>query len=298
MDWYREGPNWPNRHLSRFVSLANNRWHLQQDGTGPTILLLHGTGATTHSYAELIPELSKRFSVVAIDLPGHGFTSTLQRQRPSLENVCAAIAELLSSESIMPDYVVGHSAGAAIAVQMTAERMIQPRALVAINGAFFPFPGFSGQIFPAAAKLLLLNPFAPHIFAMSASNMNRLSALMDSTGSKLCNQALKHYQSALGSAQHVEGTLAMMANWDLKHMESKLRQLECPMLQIIGGQDGTVDPQLSHRSHRLLRNGTRTVFKGCGHLVHEEQPLEMCDAIASFVATMGSRPRSFQGALQ
>jgi magnesium chelatase accessory protein len=42
----------------------------------PTVLLLHGTGASTHSWRALAPLLARRCTVVALDLPGHGFTGT------------------------------------------------------------------------------------------------------------------------------------------------------------------------------------------------------------------------------
>jgi len=72
--WERDGRDWPNRSASRFVSAAGLRWHVQQFGTGPVALLVHGTGASTHSWRGLAPILAESFSVVAPDLPGHGFT--------------------------------------------------------------------------------------------------------------------------------------------------------------------------------------------------------------------------------
>ena len=67
--------DWPNRTASRYVEAGGLRWHVQSLGdTGPVILLLHGTGAATHSWAGLAPLLATRFRVVAPDLPGHGFS--------------------------------------------------------------------------------------------------------------------------------------------------------------------------------------------------------------------------------
>ena len=222
MNWARDGAGWPNADVSRFVELDRMRWHVQQMGSGPSILLLHGTGATTHSYAAVMPLLAQHFSVTAIDLPGHGFTSRIASGSPSLPRVCHAIAGLLDSEGLAPTAIVGHSAGAAIAVQMAGEGLVTPDALVAINGAFYPFPGFAGHIFPAAAKLLFLNPFAPRLFAFGAGSRRRVVDLIASTGSTLDARGVDLYQRALTSSDHVEGTLAMMANWNLNDMERRL----------------------------------------------------------------------------
>ena len=53
LDWERDGANWPLRQHSRFVQTPRLRWHVQYaphaDAQAPTVLLLHGTGASTHS---------------------------------------------------------------------------------------------------------------------------------------------------------------------------------------------------------------------------------------------------------
>ena len=63
-------------------------------GEGPDIVLLHGTGASTHSWRALIPLLAERYRVTAIDLPGHGFTRLGARMRSSLECMAEDIATL------------------------------------------------------------------------------------------------------------------------------------------------------------------------------------------------------------
>ena len=77
--WERDGADWPNRSASRFVVASDLTWHVQELGApeAPVLLLLHGTGAATHSWAGLAPLLAPHFRVVALDLPGHGFTDPL-----------------------------------------------------------------------------------------------------------------------------------------------------------------------------------------------------------------------------
>ena len=79
MDWQRDGPSWPHHERSRFVIAAGQRWHVQQWPApapgAPTLLLLHGTGASTHSWRDLAPLLAQHAGVIAVDLPGHGFSA-------------------------------------------------------------------------------------------------------------------------------------------------------------------------------------------------------------------------------
>ncbi len=118
LDWARDGRDWPNRDASRFVDAGGLRWHVQvlgpADADAPTLLLLHGTGAATHSWRALAPRLAHGFRVVAPDLPGHGFTSMPPADGLSLPGMAAAVGALLAALDASPALVVGHSAGAAV----------------------------------------------------------------------------------------------------------------------------------------------------------------------------------------
>ena len=281
MDWEVEKADWPNSDISQFVETPEAKWHFQKTGAGSKVLLLHGSGATTHSFEGLMQELRGHHEVLAIDLPGHGFSSELRRVESSLSNVAVAIGQLLNELDFAPELIVGHSAGAAIAVELVHRSIINPKGFVAINGAFYPFPGFAGSLFPAMAKLLFLNPLVPSIFAISASRA-RVARLMDSTGSKLTQKQIHYYERALASSKHVRGTLAMMASWQLETMQRKLQALNVPTCLLIGGADGTIDPNASVETEKSMPNCSRQLLNGFGHLVHEEAPELVSECIRDF----------------
>ena len=89
--------DWPNQASSRFVRAGGFGWHVQVMGPadGPVLLMLHGTAAATHSWRDLAPLLARRFTVVAPDLPGHGFTETPAARRLSPEGMAGAVRSLL-----------------------------------------------------------------------------------------------------------------------------------------------------------------------------------------------------------
>lgn len=281
MDWRIEKPSWPNSDISQFIQTSSAKWHVQKIGQGPKALLLHGSGATTHSFDGLAHQLKSRYEILMLDLPGHGFSSELNRSEPSLPNVAAAIGELLLDLDFAPKLVVGHSAGAAVAAELIHRSVITPKKFVAINGAFYPFPGFAGSLFPAMAKLLFLNPFVPSVFAVSASRA-RVARLMESTGSKLTQSQIRYYERALASSKHVRGTLAMMASWQLETMQKKLEALDLPTCLLVGGEDGTIDPNASKETAKLMPNCNRKLLQRFGHLMHEEAPELVAECIWDF----------------
>jgi hypothetical protein len=104
--------DWPLRSASRAVASAPHRWHVQVTGTGPDVLLLHGAGASAHTWHRLIPYLDDRYRLIAPDLPGHGFTQS-PRGRSGLPQVARDIAALMQTMEAAPRIIIGHSAGGA-----------------------------------------------------------------------------------------------------------------------------------------------------------------------------------------
>src|SRR5262249_42884942 len=145
--WESDGRDWPNREASRFVHAAGMTWHVQEMGRGPVLLLLHGTGASTHSWRSLAPMLAARFRVVAVGLPGHGFTQSPPREFLSLYGMGLAVHALLRKLVTAPAVVVGHSAGAAVAVRMAIDGHIAPAVIVGLNAALLPLRGIPGRVF-------------------------------------------------------------------------------------------------------------------------------------------------------
>lgn len=275
MDWERQRENWPNSDLSRFVSAAGVRWHVQQAGTqGPRVLLLHGTGASLHTWRDLLKPLAEHAQVLAIDLPGHGFSSLAAAEGMSLPGMARGITQLLDELAWPVQAFIGHSAGAAIAAQMVLDTPLQPEVLIGINPAWLPLPGLAGLLFPPAAKLLAMTPAVPHWFARQASRPGVLEKLLQSTGSVLDARGNALYAQLVASPAHAQGALNMMAAWDLSRGREKLRQLRCPVQLLVGGKDATVPPVQAKQAMELLHNGELTEWPAYGHLVHEEAPTE------------------------
>ena len=217
----KDGADWPNREASEFLEAGGFRWHVQKMGAGPELFLLHGTGASTHSWEALAPLLARRFRVIAPDLPGHAFTSARRRPDLSLPGMSKAVGTLIEALGCHPEVVIGHSAGAAISPDFCLDETIAPKLLVSLNGAFLPFEGMAGLMFPTIAKLLFLNPLAPRVFAWAADERS-VANVLKGTGSKISRRGIELYARLLGNPAHVAGALGMMANWDLTDLRRRL----------------------------------------------------------------------------
>ncbi|MEY2918942.1 MAG: hypothetical protein RL261_247 [Pseudomonadota bacterium] len=284
LHWDVDGRDWPNRGWSRFVTVGRLPWHVQvSPARSETVLLVHGTGASTHSWNVLARSLAAHYRVVAMDLPGHGFTVALPVGSASLPAMALELRALLDQLALEPQLAIGHSAGAAIVARMALDGAIKPRAIVSLNGALLPLPGLSGTIFPPVAKVLASSTLAARVFAWRAADPAAVRRLVASTGSTLDRDGLGFYGRLIRSPAHVAGTLQMMAGWDLGALQRDLARLSVPLLMVVGMQDGTVSPAEAERVLRVLPQTNVVRLAGLGHLAHEEQPATIARAIAEFV---------------
>lgn len=283
LDWQRERAHWPHAERSRFVQAAGLRWHVQhwpapRPGAA-TWLLLHGTGASTHTWRGLAPLLAPHVGLVAPDLPGHAFTSAAPtRERAGMAGMAHGITALLGAMDVAPTLTIGHSAGAAVALRralMAARAQGKAHGettgpVIGLNAALLPLPGIAGSLFSPAAKLMALSPLAARLFSWHAADRAVLARLLHSTGSVLDEAGIALYRRLVESPAHVAGALAMMAQWDLPALAAELPQLLVPLHLIVGDRDGTIPPRDADRVRALLPAATVHRLAGLGHLAHEE----------------------------
>lgn len=278
-DWNSLGLDWPNRTASRFVRAAGLNWHVQELGQGEPMLLVHGTGASTHSWRDLAPRLAQRYRVIAPDLPGHGFTRCADPERLSLPGMAKALGALLEALRVAPVWAVGHSAGAAILVRMALDGTLRPRRIISLNGALLPLGGLRSPLFAPLARLFVSNPVMPRLFAWQASQPAAFARMMDQTGSRLDARGIELYQRLATRPAHVGAALDMMARWDVRPLERQLPQLPLPLTLVSGGRDGMIPPAHADDVRRLLPTADSVTFEDLGHLAHEEQP----ERVAAFI---------------
>ena len=280
--WSRDGTDWPNRNASVFVEAAGIRWHVQRMGEGPSLLLIHGTGAATHSWRDMLPLLARHFSVVAPDLPGHGFTQSPPSYRLSLPGMAADLGIQLRKLEVRPEITVGHSAGAAIAARMWLARRTAPRLLIALNGAFMPFGGIANHLFSPLANLLVLNPLVPRVFAWQASHAGAVERLIANTGSTIDQDGIALYRKLVRNPAHVAAALRMMANWKLEPLLHDLPRLTTALVLVAATNDRSISPEVARQVREILPSAVIERLPGLGHLAHEEQPQLITELIMKY----------------
>jgi magnesium chelatase accessory protein len=281
-DWEREGKDWPNRHCSRFVEAGGVRWHVQRMGQGPCVLLIHGTGAATHSWRDVMPLLAREHTVIAVDLPGHGFSRPLDKDPApfTLPGMASALGQLLECLKERPALVVGHSAGAAVGARLCLDDWVCPRTLISLNGVMLPFPGAVTLLFSNTARLLSMMPMLPQMVAWRATDRRAVEDLLRGTGSTVDPTGTEFYGRLIRHPGHVSGVLKMMNHWDLQPLARDLAGLPVDLAQIVGDRDRMVPLSEALRVQALVPGSSLLRLPGLGHLAHEERPSLLAQQVA------------------
>ena len=269
--WVDLGEVWPNRQASHFVEAGGQRWHVQLFGSGPPLLLIHGTGAATHSWRDLAPRLATRFTVIAPDLPGHGFTTAPRTDLLNLDGIAAELALLLAALDVKPVIGVGHAAGMAILLRLALGADSKFAALVGINAALTPPRRQMWTLLAPAARVGSRSLFVDGLGTRLAAGSLEES-LLRSTGSAISVEQSNIYGALMRSRRHMGAVSTMFANWDAAALQQDLRKLATPVTLAVALNDPWVPPRTADRLASHFPNARTVEIGDCGHLAHEEKP--------------------------
>jgi haloalkane dehalogenase len=120
---------------SRFLELDGHRIHFLDEGSGPTLLLLHAGPAWSFVYRDLMLALKPYFRLVTLDLPGSGLSEAAPGYRPGLAAASEVVGRFLDHLALDDVVLVAHDVGGPVALHAAATRAERLRGIV-LNGSF------------------------------------------------------------------------------------------------------------------------------------------------------------------
>ena len=274
-------PNyWPHRTLSRSIDVGNLRWHVQISGdTGPTILLLHGTGASAHSWSEIIPKLAGHARTVVPDLPGHAFTLNAPVDSLRLHKIASELQKLMLALALPgPHLVVGHSAGALLALSY-AEINPEIKCIIGLNPSLVPPPVSYTQFFGPLLSPFTRSSLISFALAKFAGASSMIDRLLDSTNTILPEARRIFYRDLFSNPKHVLGAMNFMAAADITAVLNKAKACRAKLIWVLGKNDVWIPAQqLKQTIASYFPQATVIEWPG-GHLMHELEPQKAVDLI-------------------
>ena len=106
---------------------------LLRSGNGEPLLLLHGWGSSRRDFDAVVPELSERFDVLNVELPGAGRSRHLD-ERPTVAAITDAVERTLDAAAVGSAHVLGNSLGARVALELARRGRARSVAAIAPSG--------------------------------------------------------------------------------------------------------------------------------------------------------------------
>ena len=288
-------PDWPHRQASQMIKSGELDWHIQfhssRKPSGLTLLLLHGTGSSTHSWADLIDGLREFACVLAVDLPGHGFTRGANQRMLTLPGMADELQRLFNVLQLQGQIaMVGHSAGAPLAIEWALKfarqsAPLQLAHIIGLNPSLVPPPLlYTTMLGPVVAPIATSSPMTG-MLAFIAANTRMVDQLLDSTASKIPETHRRNYRYLFSQPNHVHGAMGFMAGADLPSILERGKSLRIATHFLIGAQDTWVkEGPLKEVIQTSFPRAGVTTWPG-GHLLHEEKPAEVVRYIQTIIFT-------------
>ncbi len=246
-------------------------------GEGDAVVLVHGWASSSFSWRRVIPHLSKRFRVIALDLPGFGLSQRLPGGL-DLEPVRDLLIGLLDRIGVEDFNLVGHSMGGAISAYVAATTPERVRRLVLVNPSLF---GSEGGRRPLAMELARRRPIGDLMvrFMVRKSVVRSVLEKVYVRREALDEETVDgYYESVRNSGKTLLEAFRIIQGFD----PGLMRGLRCPVLFVLGRHDALVPYE---RNLELARGIGAEVFvdESSGHNPHEENPEEISRVIAGFL---------------
>jgi pimeloyl-ACP methyl ester carboxylesterase len=270
---------------SEFIAVAGLRLHVRDSGprVGPTIVLLHGFGASLHTWDAWAQALQSKYRVIRFDLPAAGLTGADPSGDYSDARGVQILATLLDELDVAQAVVVGHSMGGRLAWRFAAEQPHRVSHLVLIAPDGFASPGFAyGQAVEVgpAAKLMQ--------FVLPKLVLHRGLATAYADPSKLSEDTVTRYHDLLLAPQVRSALIARLQQIKLQDPTPWLARITAPTLLLWGDKDALIPLANAQDYLRVMPKAEFVKFVGVGHVPHEEAPTETLPALTSFLTKVSN----------
>lgn len=271
---------------SRFVSLAGMRLHYKRAGSGPAILLLHGSGSSLHGFERVTEFLSSSFEVIRLDLPGFGLTGPRADRDYRVSQYAATVAEFMSALALDRCSLVGNSLGGNIGWNLALDAPARIENLVLINATGYPEKSLPGGI--RLARNPVLRPVLRRWLPRRATERGLRGVV--GQGSTIVDDAMVDRVHALMSLGGNRSAFVDFANTNQPDRSRQIPEISVPTLVL---RSAVIDGQ---RFSRDIPGARELVHPSGGHLLPEEDPEWVARAVRGFLG--GTPDRSGRRASQ
>ncbi|HET8860589.1 alpha/beta hydrolase [Marivirga sp.] len=271
---------------SRIIKLDRNKLHVKISGNGPAIFLIHGSFSSLHTWKDWQNKLSKSFTVVSMDLPGHGLTGSNPQSKYDTDYYASLMFKLADKLNIDNLSVAGNSMGGQVAYKMAILAPQRISNLILLNSSGINMKakeGYKNQ--KISVFSLIKNPLISKIIIKITPRFLLESSIKQVyyDDSKINDEKIQRYYDLLLNEGNRKATIARL-NQKIEEETNLLKEIQTPTLILWGQHDEWIPVSHAAEFHKLIPNSCIKIYANAGHIPMEEIPDETVKDALKFLS--------------
>jgi pimeloyl-ACP methyl ester carboxylesterase len=245
-------------------------------GASETVVLVHGYGASSASWLPIVPELAKRFHVLAIDLPGFGLSDKREGDY-SPDALADVVAAVLDQKRITRAHVVGHSWGSSVVLAFARRHRARLDKLAIVSGWVY-----DEQLFPLMRWTRSPGgSFLYELFYREAVGERMYLNFYDPE--RLSQETVDEVEKSMARPGALAAAIAAVRGMKFEEHEADYAHVDAETLVLWGRQDRVARLAFGERLARELPRARLVVLEQCGHIPMWECAGQSALALRSFL---------------
>ncbi len=265
---------------SSFISIDDINVHYRDVGKGEAILLIHGTGASLHTWEKWIDILSSGYRVISFDLPGFGLTGPDPNHNYQISRYSAILDSLMVKLKVDSFHIAGNSLGGLVAWRYTTQFPQKVLTLNLIDAAGMPQPGKKPPFIFQLAKLPVLSTLLQKVTPKIIIKNSMLDVYKND---QLVTEKLidRYFELSLREGNRT-AFVKRMSQLNEKLDISDLKKITAPVLIQWGKDDRWIPLSKGYEFKKLIPQAELKIYNS-GHVPMEENPMETVEDYVIFL---------------
>lgn len=269
---------------SQFIAVRGMQVHLRDEGPRDDpvpIVLLHGTGASLHTWDGWTRQLTRERRVIRFDLPGFGLTGPSPEGVYTIESYVDTVLALADTLGVQRFIVAGNSLGGYVAWATAVLHPQRVDQLILIDAAGYPFQSQSIPLAFRIARTPVLNVLMRDVLPRSVVESSLRNVYGDP--SRVSPDLVDRYFDLATRAGNRAALVARFDQTTPGSLAERVREIQVPTLILWGGKDRLIPLEFGARFAREIHGSRLVVFDALGHVPHEEDPVRTVAAVLPFI---------------
>lgn len=269
---------------SSFVAVNGMNVHYRDEGNPSDlipIVLIHGTGASLHTFDAWTNTLKKTHRVVRMDLPAYGLTGPFADAEYSIRNYTDFINDFLTALGIKKCILAGNSLGGQIAWNFTLVQPEKVEKLILIDAAGYPKISKSEPIAFKLAKIPVLKNLFTYLTPRFVAQASIENVYFDTA--KVMDTLVDRYFELTLRAGNRQAFVDRLGREADASAYKNIKDIQQPTLLLWGAEDLLIPVENAYKFQEAIPNDTLVILNDTGHTPMEESPIESLAPVLDFL---------------